>query len=51
MKGTGQLTSERARKLQQYVSEIFHIYTLMYKKEKVIYLTKKTKKSLKIPKE
>jgi hypothetical protein len=38
--------------MQQYVSEIYHIYTVMYTKEKVIDFTKKTttKKSLKIPK-
>ena len=38
--------------MQQYVSEIYHNYTLMYKREKVIDFTKKTttKKSLKIPK-
>jgi hypothetical protein len=38
--------------MQQYVSEIYHTYTLMYKREKIIDFTKKTttKKSLKIPK-
>jgi hypothetical protein len=31
----------RKNRIQQYVSEIYHIYTVMYTKEKVIDFTKK----------